>query len=350
MPSQGYASLLTPRGDPHWVLFLFDFAFERRLEERLRSQFPGRPYRLLFMEIEPTAVDYVSILSFLISEGLDPTGSHVSVQLFHCTYEGYEAGATIARMFKKYDLCRVELPLTQMGFRSEHASATAEIICQSNYIAQDQAAGLFYSHLSAQVPYRVDLITEGEHRLFVIDTEPWVQIAGPVEPREWRLLPGGEVAYTGERVEGLFTVDGAILPTPQSTAAAPLARAIFELSRHVAHDPITLEIRGGQVVEWRSARGLARQLQGLLKADGFRQLTEVGVSFNQACRDFTHEWPCPANESHPGVHIGIGGEPAPSKGGAPDPMAMVHIDLIASTGSVLVNDRNFMTRGHVDGL
>jgi hypothetical protein len=87
----------------------------------------------------------------------------------------------------------------------------------------------------------------------------------------------------------------------------------------------------------------------LLKDHRYREVTEVGISFNRAC-DFTYAWAAPSNEGRPGVHIALGGDADPDHSAASRLAGMVHVDLMAATTKVEVNRRVFMTTTSTHGV
>jgi leucyl aminopeptidase (aminopeptidase T) len=210
---------------------------------------------------------------------------------------------------------------------------------RSDYEEQERIADRFFALLSTRKPYRVSVKTESGN-LVVEDRRPWFDFAGRLREGELRFLPAGEVSYAGDRADGEFIVDGAILPFPEHPDLAEKARAIGRLSRTVELDPLVLEIRKGLIV---NASGNVRAREAISRLfdedNRYRQVVEVGISFNSASRKFIHQWPAASNEVHPGVHLGLGGDPSRSNKRGP---ALIHIDLIAANCQVLVNGQRFL--------
>jgi leucyl aminopeptidase (aminopeptidase T) len=227
-----------------------------------------------------------------------------------------------------------------MGFRSEQATFLLDVVMAADYREQEQIAGLFFELLGRQSPYEVTVSTR-DGTLTVRDTAPWFDLGGRLHPGEQRILPGGEAAYVGSEIEGSFTVDGAILAVPQRPHAAGLAAHLVPLGAQLAESPVTLHIRKGRVERITGDGPAATVLAGLLNDEAYREVTEVGISFNRACARYVHDWPAACNEGRPGVHVALGGDPDPEaeKSAAG---ALVHVDLMAATTTVTVNDHLFM--------
>jgi leucyl aminopeptidase (aminopeptidase T) len=183
-------------------------------------------------------------------------------------------------------------------------------------------------------------VTTGAGELVVADRRPWFDFSGRLSEGEFRILPGGEVSYAGSLVEGEFEVDGAILPFPEHPDLNENAAAIGRLSRSVAKRPLHLKIRNGVVVDIAHAGKASDAIKRLFDEDDrYRRVVEVGISFNDASRKFIHHWPAASNEVHPGVHLGLGGDPSRDHTDAP---RLIHVDLMSANCEVVVNGHPFL--------
>ena len=246
---------------------------------------------------------------------------------------------TLARSVKRAAIGRADLFIGG-PFRARHASDAIATLVNSDYVEQDAIADCFFSHLGVAVPYSVKVQTSGGE-LKIVDTRPWWQLAGRLRAGEMRVLPAGEVAYTGEQITGCFTADGALLVSPQAPSAAALASRIHRRTS-AAWQPVSLHVRDGRVRDI-DGEGATRDLLCRLvdKDSRYSEITEIGISFNKACPDFVRDWNAPSNESRPGVHVAIGGDPDPPGGKSPGP-PLVHIDLMAANCDVHVNGAPFL--------
>jgi len=334
------AGLLNHEEPHHVTLVLTDFQLPEGLETRLHEAVAGLSTRLVLV----CAADDPSTLRVEIARaGLDPNRDYVSFLCLFCRHASFDAARAAFQAFPRADFARLELPSEEMGFSPTQAAYLLGVVLDADYELQDVAARRFYSMLGKQRPYVVQIETRGG-LLVVEDEKPWFQLGGKLQPGENRILPGGEVAYTGSRVTGVFTVDGGLLATPQRPAAAELALSLTALSRHFAEDPVDITIEKGVCVSLRSAGPLAARIEALLGDPYYRNLTELGISFNTACEALVHEWAASSNEGVPGVHIGVGGDPDPEGERAGRPL--VHVDLISSSPRVTVNGAIFMNRSH----
>jgi leucyl aminopeptidase (aminopeptidase T) len=213
----------------------------------------------------------------------------------------------------------------------------------ADYGEQDRISDRFFQHLEKKVPYRVVVRTRDQSELVISDDAPWFHLAGRMERGESRALPGGEVAYTGDGIDGDFTVDGALLPSPEDPSAARAAARLAALSKHLGRNSLRLKIVHGRVLGFDGDPKLVDALQTLFASDtSYGHVTEVGISFNRACERFIHDWPAASNEGRPGVHVALGADPDRRDATAPRRAALVHIDLMAATSKVWVNDAPFL--------
>lgn len=295
--------------------------------------------RVVILSLDPAPDSPEELLGELRRWGIDPARDYVSFLTLVTQHEAFDAIRAVQSKIARGDCARLELPSREVGYRPEYAAEMMEVVLSADYQQQDLASGIFFEFLGTRRPYEVEIKT-GQACLKIADTAPWFQLAGRLGDGESRILPGGEVAYTGSRIEGTFRVSSGLLATPQRPAAAPLARDLTFWSRHLSAHPVELEIRGGVVERVRGEGGPAAALRALLEHPPYRTLTEVGLSFNAACHTLIHDWPAASNEGHPGVHIGLGGDPDPEDL-TPGP-PLVHLDLISRETTVTVNSHRFL--------
>src|SRR5439155_2805285 len=98
------------------------------------------------------------------------------------------------------DLARLDLPFAGVHFRRSFASQALAVMMDADYGEQDRISDRFFQHLEKKVPYRVVVRTRDASELLISDQVPWFHLAGRMEVGECRALPGGEVAYVGERI------------------------------------------------------------------------------------------------------------------------------------------------------
>ncbi|MCB2261966.1 MAG: hypothetical protein LGR52_03370 [Candidatus Thiosymbion ectosymbiont of Robbea hypermnestra] len=332
-------------GQPlHTTVVVTDFDDSDRVVATFRRALGRMPTKLVHLDLsgagkdggETKAGDWAIDPA---AHGLNQDKVYLSVLALLCRHGSLKAVRQLQETIPRGDCARLELPSVEMGFELSHAMKMADVILSADYGVQDLASDTFFERLALNAPYRVEISTPNG-MLLVSGSRPWFQLAGRLVDGESRILPGGEVAYTGSDIEGVFTVTGGLLATPEAPEAAPLARALTRLSRRFEHDPVTMTIADGQVMAFESKGPLAGTLDMLLRGAGYRQVTEVGISFNTACRTLIHDWPASSNEGCPGVHLGLGGDPDPEQ--EPAKESLVHIDLISPTVLVLVNGKPFM--------
>jgi hypothetical protein len=331
--ARGYPDLLNLGAQPHWTVFVSDFVLPAANIRHLKRELKSAATRPLFIRLNDRRD---GVAEQLASAGVDFENDYVSLQGIISRQENLAPLHQLFDTLRHRDLARLEVPFRECGFQPSFASHLLDVVMQGDYAEQDRISDRFFFLLRKRKPYVVTVETPGS-RLQVRDTVQWFDFAGRLRQGEGRFLPGGEVAYNGERVNGAIVVDGAILPVAQYPSAAQEARRLQRISRLIAKDPVTFIIRAGRVVE----------VQGRRAADGFsklfgrderyREVTEVGISFNRACKTFVHHWAAVSNETRPGVHLGIGGGGTSRNSGA-----LVHIDCIVANCQVFVNGHPFL--------
>lgn len=334
----GFSGLLNLSAVRHRTVFLSDFPLPGTDIARIKASLAGAPTRVFFLRLDAGPE---RLWSELARAGVDPARDYISVQVLTSTHQGFDVARDFFAGVRLGDFARVELPCRELNFSAAHAGHLLDVISRADYAEQDRLADLFFALLGICVPYEVSVRTSGA-LLTVRDSRPWFQLAGRLQDGEQRILPGGEVAYTGSSIDGTLIIDGAILATPQLPQAAPLAGSITQQSIRVAHDPLTLHITSGRITAVTSAGPSAGWLNELLDAEAYREVTELGISFNRACASYIHDWPAASNEGRPGVHIAIGGDPAPDTNRDSATGCLVHVDLMSASTEVLVNGRLFL--------
>jgi hypothetical protein len=333
----GYSSLMCRSNEPHHTVFLHDFPLSDAMVANLRGDLADAPTTVHFVNLTG---DPDTVLDALRERGIDLAGDYVSIQLLTPSFDNAEAARKVFDQLPHGDLGKIDLPLDD-EFTPERAEYLIDVIRRSDYHEQADVADRFYRLLRSRRPYQVGITTR-DGSLQINDDTGWYMLAGPLTPKEARLLPGGEVAYVGEAVSGAFTVDGALLATPQRPEAAEAATAMAALGGRLSEDPVTVHIEAGRVTAVTSRGGLAEELTALTPLDRYGTVTEVGISFNRACHPFVHGWNAASNEGRPGVHIAIGGDPDPERKDFARAAKLVHLDLMAATTAVEINGHAFM--------
>lgn len=235
-------------------------------------------------------------------------------------------------------LARVELADAGDAI-AERTDYVVGLLCEADYREQATIADAFFGLLAQPVPYRVAIDTQSA-RLLIEDDRGWYELAGPLAAGELRDLPGGEVAYGGSAITGCICIDGGVLAMAQRPQGLAVARRLQAMSRDIAQTPVFLTIEAGRIVAVEGHGDAALALRALVAdEEAYAQVTEVGISFNKACRRIEHDWCCPANEGRPGVHLGIGGDPEDVGAGT---ATLVHLDLLATTSRTHVNGHQLL--------
>ncbi len=335
---RGYRALLNLQEQPHWTVFLSDFELPAADIKKLKRELERVPTQLIFLTIED-GIDL--IMEKLVTTGVDPARDYISIQGLVLQQQNVSLLDEIYATIPRRDMTRVELPLPECGFRPAFASQLLKVISEADYSEQEWISNRFFRRLAEHTPYRVTVDTR-DGRLQITDDWPWFENAGPLEESETRIIPGGEVAYAGNAINGTFVIDGAILPLPEHPDAADDALQIQWLSGELHRYPLRAEIRDGYVVDLVGAGRPQAAISELLDRNPrYRRVTEVGISFNRACHTFIYDWPAASNEARPGVHIGLGGTITPDDHDRQlEPL--VHIDCIAANCQVLVNGHPFL--------
>ncbi len=340
----GYRSLLNLDEQPHWTVFLSDFALPAADRHRLQRQVEQCASRLLFIRIDRGVRD---VLRKMRSAGAGLRSDYFSLQAVVCRHENLALLDALVERLPRRDLARIDVPILECGFRRSYATHALRVVMGADYGEQDRISDYFFSLLAKREPYEVTVETAGG-TLQVRDNRPWFELAGRLRSGETRTLPDGEVAYSAEiknprdEVEGQFLVDGAVLPLAQEPRFAADARRLLPLSREVGRHPFRIHIRRGTVVNVTgSGRGPGAMSDFFDKSEMYRRINEVGIAFNRASTRFIHGWPAASNEVRPGAHLGIGGAANPDDDD-PQRSPFVHLDCIAADCSIYVNGQPFL--------
>jgi hypothetical protein len=337
---RGYPALLNVEEQPHWTIFLTDFALPANDRQRIKRQLETAHTRYVFIRVNG---ELEGVLRRMRSAGVEPDTDYVSLHAIMSRYENLTLLQELFDHIPHRDLARVDVPILECGFRPSYATQSLNVVLRADYAQQDRIADRFFNLLAIRKPYEVMIQTQ-KRTLRICDSRPWFPLAGRLRAGALRTLPDGEVAYSAlnAEVEGEFVVDGAILPIAQHPRYADESLRLMRLSRQVSKHPVCLRIRRGRVVGL-SGRGTAPDIVSKLfeSNERYRQLNEVGISFNGASTKFIHRWPAASNEVRPGVHVGIGGAANPEDGD-PQRSPFIHIDWMAANCQVFVNGKPFL--------
>ncbi len=327
----GYNSLLA-QFSPHKavLVFLTDFKLTEKHTNTLLSS--ASRYSTVVFNID---FDYSKVLELLCC-----LKKQKKTAVFVCYFLKHASiikGHSLLETNNNYSFARVELPIIDFSPSLEQIFYIHHVIDRSDYQRQSITAKRLFRYLQESVPYSITIKTTGE--LTINDRIPLFELYGPLGKGEHRILPGGEVAYTGSSINGTFTINGALLATPLHPRGHDLAQRITTLSKHIPNDPITLMIKNGIIHHWTSVGGLHRQITTILNSRLYYRITEVGFSFNFAVKQFIHNWPASSNEGHPGVHVAIGGDPDPDEKNVHK--ELIHVDFMSTNTSVKINNNIF---------
>jgi hypothetical protein len=158
-----------------------------------------------------------------------------------------------------------------------------------------------------------------------------------------------ELFHFGVQVCGDLQCEAAlnVLPLRGAHIEPKAYGLVLELSRLLsAGQSLRLGIERARVVSVRSEGRAARLFEELLALDeAYGAVVEVGIGLRDCARPLESAWPSPANEAVPGVHLGLGADPA-------DPTRFrsgLHFDLmcpdarIEVQGQMFYDGQNFLT-------
>jgi len=333
----GYLGLLNVQVQPHWTVFLLDFDLPTQDIIRLTNQVKAGQTTPLVVRING---GFESALKTMRSAGVNEQSGYVSL---HAIISNYDSSRTVKKLYNflpRRDLARLVLPFRGYGFRAEFGSYLTRVVSEADYEQQQQIADRFFQLLGRNLPYNVRIESGGE-TLTIQDHDAWFDLAGPLHEKRIRMLPAGEVAYTGDRINGAFVADGSLLATPEDITVVAEAQQLSAFSAELPNQPLRLEITAGKVTKVTGGSAAVAVQQLFSKDPRYRTVTEIGIAFNGACRHFVYDWPAASNEGRPGVHVGIGGDPDRREARKrSDPL--VHLDFIAGNCEAFVNGAPFL--------
>jgi hypothetical protein len=213
--------------------------------------------------------------------------------------------------------------------------------------ARERAQAETFFHLLGNDPgYHVE-VRSGPARdrlLTVRGPFPWMELCGPLVEGDIRFAPGSELFYNGVQVDGTLYCDGGInlLPLRSDRLEEGTCRALLDLGRCIADDPLDLDFAAGRLTGIRSRGPLAGEFQSVFRRnEAFSWAVEVGIGMAASAGPLIHEWAAPTNEAVPGVHVGLGADPG-------NPLRFtttVHMDFVAPDVQILVNGACYYDRG-----
>lgn len=322
-----------PTDIKHHTVFVVDQPIEDSLQKQIRQALLPSKTQVHFARASE------NILADVYDRGIQVETDYVSLHCWATRFQSHQQSLKLLSQLRRFDFSRLEFPASEvLAYESKHLEDLVSTMLASNYKNQDRKFEEFYSLLSRKAPYEVAIHTGEGNILRVEDSAGWFQLGGSLVEGESRILPSGEVAYTGSKVSGRFTADGTLLAAPQRASVAGLARQLTDLRGELKSSPLTFAIEQGKITEIEGQGVLYDFLNCLLDNPSYRDVVEIGIGINSACRQFTESWPSPANEAHPGAHIAIGGDPDPNQ---PNREVAVHIDWMSECSQVFVNGEKF---------
>jgi leucyl aminopeptidase (aminopeptidase T) len=330
----GLATLLNiPPDIHHHTVFVTDQQISPGLRARISEELVNSPTRVHFL----TASDQLE--RDVARVGIRIESDYVSLHCWATCFASHQQSLKLLSQLRRFDFSRLEFPAQEvLPYESNHLESLLGTMLASNYKVQDAKIEEFYTGLARRKPYEVEVHTGEGNILRVQDSAGWFQLGGSLIEGESRILPSGEVAYTGAKINGRFTADGTLLAAPQRSSVASIARRLSHLRGELSSAPLTFTIADGKLTGLEGNGELYEFLGELLETPSYREVVEVGIGLNQACRQFVESWPSPANEAHPGAHIALGGDPDP---GQPDREVAVHIDWMAANSRIIINGEVF---------
>lgn len=269
----------------------------------------------------------------------DPERRYVSVHDYtaHRFFGVDESAVKFAEVSRGIDYTSFEFP--RFGLTGEQI----DILLQ-RYVNGDPRKHLghvdaFFELLNDDPGYSITFQTGPrlDHLFTVTGPGPWMELAGPLCEGNMRFAPGAEIFYHGGDVSGELCCSEGInlLPLRSNDPERALCEQFLQLGYLIQEDPLVLRIEASQVVDYRSARGeSARLFERISGTDAaFFQLVEVGIGLSHTAAPLIHDWAATSNEAVPGVHVGIGADPADTKRFKTN----VHMDFVCPGSRILVN-------------
>lgn len=336
MPS--YASILNMKNSLHLTMFITDFPGGEELIRPFVAAVEAWS-NVLTISLENLMVIETAIKRRAAENHIDIDeyihSGYVSFHLFIRQHASLETIKRAAKMFPRRDIARLELPPLSFDVGPADLEQLCNVILTADYIKQREVSDDIFRSIGRQIPYKIECRTGTDTVLRIDDNVPLFDLSGPLQEGDERILPGGEIAYTGRKINGSFKVTGGLLATATSTSGIAHAKALTSLSEKIEQDPLYFKIKDGQVVEVCSRGNLAQDFCKIFPIREYPEITEVGFSFNEACQYLIHSWPSSSNEGVPGIHIAVGGNPGPKLG--PDRHIDVHVDFISPKATVRIN-------------
>jgi leucyl aminopeptidase (aminopeptidase T) len=159
----------------------------------------------------------------------------------------------------------------------------------------------------------------------------WVKTSGLINPRYWSNLPAGEVFTTPASVDGTFVCDG--------TAGDYFNGKYGSLEA----TPLTLEIRGGRLIDARcERRDLRQDFWGYCHTDeNSDRVGELAFGTNYGLRQMIGI--LLQDEKFPGVHLAFG-DPYGNQTHA-DWKSKTHVDVLTRDCNVWIDDEQVIATG-----
>ncbi|WP_294123365.1 aminopeptidase [Sphingomonas sp.] len=153
----------------------------------------------------------------------------------------------------------------------------------------------------------------------------YVSNRGFAQPRQFVIIPAGEVATFPDEISGTLVADFALNVNTRYDGDVRLREC-----------PVTVQIRDGRLQSFSCENaGMSSFLDDCLKRDNARRVGELGFGTNKAVRTAVSE-NSHLNERVPGIHLGFGqhNQTNDAAGYACD----IHIDLCAKGGRIWFDD------------
>jgi hypothetical protein len=337
-----YASILNISCQlPHLTLLITDFPEGVYLANRFADAISTLS-KVLLVNVVKDEDPMLAINRVAAEECIDiqkyMTSGYASFHLLIRRHESFQRIRQGINAFSKWDIARLELPPLDINVTSQELNTLCTVVLTADYNEQKKYSDEIFNALCLSSSYQIECKTDTEVNLEINDNVPLFDLAGPLQEGDERILPGGEVAYTGNEINGCFKVTGGLLSTATQSSGINRSKQLMALSSRISSDPLYFEIQSGRVQRVWSLGTLAADFSELFPIKQNPEITEVGFSFNTACKNLVHSWPSSANEGIPGIHIALGGDPGSVL--EVDQRADVHVDLISPNATIKINNTN----------
>lgn len=276
----------------------------------------------------------------------DPERRYVSVHDYaaECFFPAAHSAVRFAEVSRGIDYTSFEFP--RFGLTDDQVEELLLRYVRGDPLLHEQHADAFYSFLDDDASYRVEIRSgpSREYTLVVRGPEPWTDLAGPLVEGNIRFAPGAELFYHGKAVSGTLWCDAGInlLPLRHPQTDIALCSRLLALSQEIPADPLLIELSEGRVVRLSSRGPLADRFNDVLACDeAFSHVVEVGLGLSEACSPLVREWAATSNEAVPGVHVGIGADPANTSRFK----TRVHLDFVCPDVEIVLRGRTWFNRG-----